>query len=719
MAILELEPFDLLTNSPRRVMSLQPLWANLASLGATSARLLMVTDHINLHNAIDGFNEVAVPFEQLPRDVRWYRSYYEKYLSSAIRETQYMRVYLVVSAALDDQTLARLIEGYGIGVKSLDAKGIPLPFSSAELQWETATDTVGKQWSCIQSAVTQTGSLHPQILHRLFALEFPVWCALDVWNYGRTEAIQLLRTKQAVALVTGSDEKTGRNAQLEANDAQLAIDAFRQEMNTVGVGLHEIRLSIIVSGQTNEELTRRLDVVRGASGIDLQRQRSQAAIMRQLFSADPPKSRRGSLVTSTGVALLSGSALSYRRPTKTDGVLLGFDANSAPVVINLFDEVNSAYNVVTAGQTGSGKTFFIMLLMLRSLLTGVRLIIIDPKGDIDLSFLGRDDAGNEICQRFTLGTSEAPINILDITFDELSHQIEFVSGMLSLLGVLNRHDTLEAALIDTLLTQLYEPIWAVEGTQVPTLDELQRLARAFSAENPSDTLAETADLLAFKLEPFVTGSRAPLFGEATNVDFSLNAPVTIFDVSRFPSRQSGGNLRAALFATLFALVNQAILHKRRSGDTVLTQFFVDEIGVMMRDAIVADYVSDKYKTARSLGVGMIVADQTIASLIGPADEQGIHHGNEMFANAPFRFIFYQEDSELETLSSQFPTMPPAYREAIHTLPRGQCIAQTPQGITRLIVIPSELERVVLSSSLRDKKRAAEVIAQMRQELLDT
>ena len=70
------------------------------------------------------------------------------------------------------------------------------------------------------------------------------------------------------------------------------------------------------------------------------------------------------------------------------------------------------------------------------------------------------------------------------------------------------------------------------------------------------------------------------------------------------------------------------------------------------------------------------------------------------------------------LTTQFPTMPPAYREAIHTLPRGQCIAQTPQGITRLIVIPSELERVVLSSSLHDKQRAQEVIAQMRNEIMN-
>jgi len=63
------------------------------------------------------------------------------------------------------------------------------------------------------------------------------------------------------------------------------------------------------------------------------------------------------------------------------------------------------------------------------MLLGCRLVIIDPQGNIDLSFLGKD------CHLAHLGTKEASINILDITRDELSDQVASVKNTLKMLGV--------------------------------------------------------------------------------------------------------------------------------------------------------------------------------------------------------------------------------------------------------------------------------------------
>ena len=141
MAVIELIPYDIYTTAPERIYALQPLWANLASLGAASARLLVVTDHINYENALGGFNKVAVPVHELVRDLRWFRSYYEQYLRDTIRETQYIRLFLVISSQLDELTLRRVIEGYGVGTRPLDEDGIPLPFEEATPHWDYAHDT--------------------------------------------------------------------------------------------------------------------------------------------------------------------------------------------------------------------------------------------------------------------------------------------------------------------------------------------------------------------------------------------------------------------------------------------------------------------------------------------------------------------------------------------------------------------------------------------------
>ena len=285
-----------------------------------------------------------------------------------------------------------------------------------------------------------------------------------------------------------------------------------------------------------------------------------------------------------------------------------------------------------------------------------------------------------------------------------------------MLGVYDRSERLKHTLLDTALFELYQEADAVG--RVPTLPELAEVIRKIGNRQGEGIHAMASELI-FALEPFTHGSRAELFGQATNIDLTLNAPVNIFDVSAFPSRQTGGAMRSMLFATLFGLINQAILNRRKrpkNPDLAPIMFFVDEIGVLMRDPVVADYTSDKYKTARSLRVSMIVADQTIASLLGVADEQGIRHGHEMFANAPYRFVFFQEDSEMKTLDEQFPMMPEAYRRRIHRLPRGQCVAQTPQGIFNIIVTPSEMEKVLLGSNLVERHRAKALVQQMKSEL---
>ena len=106
--------------------------------------------------------------------------------------------------------------------------------------------------------------------------------------------------------------------------------------------------------------------------------------------------------------------------------------------------------------------------MLRHLLMGVRLIILDPQGNIDFSWMG------EIYHKAIIGTSSASINILDIAHDEMANQISTVIAMLGMLGVVDQMDRLEVAIMDQVLIDIYQPLWGrVSGTQVPTLAAVQ------------------------------------------------------------------------------------------------------------------------------------------------------------------------------------------------------------------------------------------------------
>lgn len=705
MAIVELIPFDLHTE-PTKLMALHGLVKSWGERGG-GVKLFVCSDKITFKDALDGFNSVAIPSEKLPPDLQVYRSYYEDYLASNIKELLYTRLFLSWPN-LDDDTLIRILTGYGMLSYPLGPNGIPLPFTAAVVHWDNAVDNNGYYWGVVQTATQQSGGLFAPSLHNLLNIGFPVWLILELKNYSRQEADQLIRTAQATANVVGGDAKATTLARSDAHTAAGTVNALRQQMMMHGEALHEFRISVVTRGYTKAELFRRLEVVRHAATLSFQRWAARANNLQTLLDVKPSASSSGTFVTSNGVAMLMGGLLSFRRPTNTRGVMLGYDKNAAPIVIDPFDDRNPAYNGVIIGQTGAGKTFGMLLIMLRALLTGTRIVIVDPKGDVgeSLSFLG-EHHGRPIVEVVKIGSAENPINILDKTFDSDQNQVSFVMGLLSLLGIISKGDALEIAMIDTALSTLYTQ------TDTPLLSDLRR--EVMKVDRPA--FKTVAERLAFKLEPFITGSKAPFFGKPTKANFSLSSPVTIFDISQLPSRQTGGGLRTALFATLFGLVNQSLVRKANEA-FVPTIFFVDEIGVLMRDPTLADYVSDKFKTARSLGVAMWVADQTSASLLGVTDTQNIRHGEEMLANAPFRLIFYQEGDQKQAIKKVFPTLPDAYRDVIHSLARGQCVLQTPtEGCFLVSIVPSELETILLSSRRQDKERARALLKKMRKELL--
>jgi type IV secretory pathway VirB4 component len=192
--------------------------------------------------------------------------------------------------------------------------------------------------------------------------------------------------------------------------------------------------------------------------------------------------------------------------------------------------------------------------------------------------------------------------------------------------------------------------------------------------------------------------------------------VNVFDVSRLPQQEVGGSLRSALLSIMVANINQSIRRRRRAGDRAPILFFVDEMGILMRDPVVASYISAEYKTARARLVGMIVADQDLHSLLGPKDEHGIHHGVPMLANSATTLIFNQRDSEKAGIREHFPNLPEAIVDALPALPRGTCVSQFADGDLLVVSVqPSPLDRVVLSSRLQDRVAARKLMAQIEKE----
>ncbi|MCP4570450.1 MAG: hypothetical protein GY841_22940, partial [FCB group bacterium] len=219
-----------------------------------------------------------------------------------------------------------------------------------------------------------------------------------------------------------------------------------------------------------------------------------------------------------------------------------------------------------------------------------------------------------------LGIEGNSINILDPVRDELMDQVAGVKNALRMLGTA-AGDGLADALLDEVLMDIYRALWP-EREHIqdwPTLSDVEKRLLAIAGDvKRLPIIQETAGLIAYRMRPLTRGSASHLFNRPTTVDFSLDRQVTVYDVSRLPDQRTGGPLRAALLAILVGDINQSIRGKRRRGDTTPIGFFVDEMGILMRDPIMANYISEEYKTARARFVSMIVADQDLHSFLGPA-----------------------------------------------------------------------------------------------------
>ncbi|HRJ58945.1 MAG TPA: hypothetical protein PLV64_21855 [Anaerolineales bacterium] len=707
--IVELFPFDLTTAAPSMLVNTAGLWESLPRLCGNSlatGRLILVADTLEKEQFMDFFHNAATPEAMLPPGVLAYRIDYENYLKRMVQSVRYIRAYLSINTNVDPEGLLGLLGAYGLRAQQLDHE-MPRPFTAGQSVWEAIETDRGHYGALVSAADQGQANIHPRVLHNLFAQEFPVYTSLHFYTFPQAEVMRLLNQKSAMALYSaGKTMDSIHEAQVAQSGVQIVSDAI-----SAGEALHTFRLHVLVPGKDRRELEARLEVVRGALPFKMERVYAPGATVTRLFSAEALEETDGTPVTTSGAALLAGSALSYRRRTATNGVMLGIDRNQAPVILDIFDDRNPSYNTVILGQTGSGKTFATLLLMLRHLLMGVRLIIIDPQSNVDLEFLG-----GEVYRRSMVGTSQAAVNVLDIVYDEIGAQVEMAVAMLRLLGV-HGDKPLERALLDEALMALYKPIWGRAEAPAPLISDLYAWMKQRVESARSGVVRDTADSLTISLEAYVSGSRAELFGRPTNMDFGLERAVNVFDVSNLPQQGLGGNLRSALLSILVANINQGIRRRRRKGDRAPILFFVDEMGILMRDSVVANYISSEYKTSRARLVGMIVADQDLHSLLGPRDEKGLHHGVPILANAANTLIFNQKDGERSMIQEHFPGLPSALVDALPALPRGTCLANFADGDLLMVnVVPSPLDRVVLSSRLQDRVLAKSLVKQIQKEV---
>lgn len=317
------------------------------------------------------------------------------------------------------------------------------------------------------------------------------------------------------------------------------------------------------------------------------------------------------------------------------GILYGANLHTGGLVI--FDRFGKSlpnHNSVVLATSGAGKSFSVKLEILRYLLEGVDVIVIDPENEYKplVEQVGGTYINIAINSNQFINPFDLPPKVEDVEYgkwDLLRSQILWLIGLISvLIGGLSPE---EEALLDKALQSTY----ALKGIGFEIDD--------YTGKNPPimwDLLAVMEGMnggehLALKISKYVTGTFAKLFNNETNVD--LTTGLTVFSI-----RDIEDSLKTP---AMYNVLNY-IRTKVRSSK-VKRLLIVDEARIMLQKEISANFLFGLIKRARKYKLGVTTISQDVDDFLKSP------YGKPIVTNSALQILLRQSTASIQWLEQVF------------------------------------------------------------------
>lgn len=405
-----------------------------------------------------------------------------------------------------------------------------------------------------------------------------------------------------------------------------------------------------------------------------------------------------------------------------NGVFFAINTMTAtPIYIDMYNKslLDNA-NMSVFGKAGSGKTFFVSILTLRSALTGIRTVILDPEGEYGL-VTERVNGSSIIIAPKSSDSEQHCMNPFDIEEEEetddngkptgrvVVNMKEKVASLLNLItvmcqGTLNPDIRSDIAMILTetymqagitddpaslyVKSQQYDPAskkltHGMHKKEMPTLSDFHALLVKYAKESGKEDLIKCADTL----KMFIKGGVYDLFDCHTdvNVDFN-NAPVVRFDLSQLEEsvlRPIGMFVALQWAWEMFAKKNPYV--KKR--------IVVDEAWMFLKESMAgADYTADFLENCarriRKRNGGLCVASQ------GFREFANSKQGQAVLQNTTVKCFMKQDSTDIMSVQDSF-QLSDGEREYLLRLRRGEMLIKMQEESSEAYVFSFDFERKLI------------------------
>lgn len=317
--------------------------------------------------------------------------------------------------------------------------------------------------------------------------------------------------------------------------------------------------------------------------------------------------------------------------TTNDGILYGINRhNNSLILFDRFQMENA--NFVVFAKSGAGKSYAIKLEILRSLMVGVDVIVIDPENEYQhlAEAVGGTYLNISLNSDFRINPFDLP-HALDASEDQ---EDVLRSAVISLLGlfslVLGKLDPTEEALLDKAIWQAYanKDITAtsdIKNVEYPVMADLISVL--------SDIVG--AESLVQRLSKFTEGTFSGLLNQSTNV--VLNNQLLVFSI-----RDLEEQLRPiAMFIILGHIWNVV------RSDLKRRILVLDEAWILMQHEDSARFVFSIAKRARKYYLGLTTITQDVADFMSSP------YGKPIVTNSSIQLLLKQSPAAIDVITETF------------------------------------------------------------------
>ncbi|MCL4384559.1 ATP-binding protein [Patescibacteria group bacterium] len=359
------------------------------------------------------------------------------------------------------------------------------------------------------------------------------------------------------------------------------------------------------------------------------------------------------------------------------GILYGINrSNNSLVIIDRFSLTNA--NSIIFAQSGSGKSYTAKVEILRQLMQGTRVIVVDPEREykqlsasVDGTYIQLSSKSKEKINPFDFSTTT-------VTGENgLSEHIQDLTEIISLMvGGLSSE---EKAVVDKAIILTYKEFGytlngkskAKKKQEFPLLKDFYKTLKKLKQKDLCD-----------RLERFVKGSLSSVFDSQTNIE--LDNRLVVFDI-----KDLNESLRPIMMLTIANFVNSQV--KSHPQKRILV---IDEGWILLQQEESARFISGLVRRARKYYLGVTIISQQANDFLSS------EYGRAIASQSSLRVLMKQDTTTIKKVAEEF-HLSGYEQHFLLTCDRGEALIIADQNHVALKVVASEKEHPLLTTDPRE------------------